>query len=508
MNANKNLQWGVIFSYITMAVNLLVSILYTPFLLGSLGQQQYGLYNLGQSVVSYLGLAEFGFGNAVVRYAAKYRAEGRLKETADLYGMFMRVYGMIAAGIFVVGMTLALLSDKLFIVTTGAEGYRQLKIIMMIMVINLTFTFATQTYSSIINAYERFAFLKITNLIYILLKPLTMIPLLIWGYKAITLSLVSTVLTMAVHIANIYYVKKVLKVSINWRPSAFDKGLLKEIVGYSTFIFITTIVAQINDNADQIILGAVAGELAVAIYAVGYQLNTYIQQIPSTISGVLFPRITAKVSVGATTEALSALMLRVGRIQFFIAFLMCSGFALFGQEFIVLWAGEEYAVAYWIILSLIIPAMIPNIQTVAAQVVMAMNKHQFRAVAYLICAVLNVIASIPAAMVYGPLGCAVCTGITTLLTKGLLINWYYSQKIHLDMKGFWKNILGMLVRFLPLCLVGIVLNLVWNTQSWLWIFVKIVIYTLCFALYSLAFCMNADEKQLVAGILKKIGIKK
>lgn len=503
MNTNKNLQWGVVFSYITMAVNLVVSILYTPFLLDSLGQQQYGLYNLGQSVVSYLCLAEFGFGNAVVRYAAKYRAEGRLEETADLYGMFMRIYGVLAAGIFVVGTTLCIFSDKLFIVTTGAEGYRQLKIIMMIMVINLTFTFATQTYSSIINSYERFAFLKITNLIYILLKPLTMIPLLIWGYKAITLSLVSTVLNMAMHIANIIYVKKVLKVSINMKPSTFDKNLLREIIGYSTFIFITTIVAQINDNTGQIILGAVAGELAVAIYAVGYQLNTYIQQIPSTISGVLFPRITAKVSAGATAKELSALMLRVGRIQFFIAFLMCSGFALFGQEFIALWAGEEYAVAYWIVLSLIIPAMIPNIQTVAAQVVMAMNKHQFRAVAYLICAVLNVIASIPAAMAYGPLGCAVCTGITTLLTKGLMINWYYSQKIHLDMTGFWKNILGLLLRFLPLCLIGIGMNMVFHGQSWLWLVVKIAVYTACFAAYVLFACMNQEEKQLLKGVLKR-----
>ena len=239
MDNGKNLKWGVIFSYITMVVNLAVSVLYTPFLLGSLGQQQYGLYNLGQSVVSYLGLAEFGFGNAVVRYAAKYRAEGRMNETANLYGMFMRIYGVIAAGIFVIGTVICIFSDRFFVITTGAEGYRQLKVIIMIMVVNLTFSFATQTYTSIVTAYERFAFLKITNLIYILLKPAVMIPLLIWGYKAIALSLVTMALTMGLHILNIYYVKKVLKVSINMKPSAFDKELFKEIIGYSVFIFIT-----------------------------------------------------------------------------------------------------------------------------------------------------------------------------------------------------------------------------------------------------------------------------
>lgn len=501
MNSNKNLQWGVIFSYITMAVNLLVSILYTPFLLGSLGQQQYGLYNLGQSVVSYLGLAEFGFGNAVVRYAAKYRAEGRLKETADLYGMFMRIYGMIAAGIFVIGTVVCVFSDRFFVVTTGAEGYRQLKVIIMIMVVNLTFSFATQTYTSIVSAYERFVFLKVTNLIYILLKPMVMIPLLLWGYKAIALSLVTTILTMGIHIVNICYVKKVLKVSVNFKNPIFNRTLLKEIIGYSSFIFITAIVTQLNDNTDQLVLGATTGELAVAVYAVGFQLSSYIQQIPSTVGGVLFPRVTAKVASGATAEELSSVMLRTGRIQFFIAFLMCSGFALFGREFVALWVGRDYAVAYWIVLALVIPAMIPNIQTVGALIVQAMNKHQFRALANLICAVMNVAASIPAAIYYGPLGCAICTGITTVLARGFLMNWYYKTKVGLDIVGFWKSIFRLLVKLVPIILVGIGLNWFIPIYSWGTIIIKIALYTACVLLWVLLVCTKPEEKKLVKGML-------
>ena len=43
LNESKNLKLGVIFSYITMAASVIVSLTYTPFLLRMLGKQQYGL---------------------------------------------------------------------------------------------------------------------------------------------------------------------------------------------------------------------------------------------------------------------------------------------------------------------------------------------------------------------------------------------------------------------------------------------------------------------------------
>ncbi len=499
MNNNKNLQWGVILSYITMAAGILVSLTYTPFLLQSLGQQQYGLYNMGQAAVSYLGLAEFGFGNAVVRYVAKYKAEGNEWKTAGLYGTFFKLYFALAAIVLSIGMGVCLLADRFFTVSTGAQGYMELKTIIAIMVVNLTLTFAMTPYSAIINAHERFAFIKVTNLLYTVLKPLVMIPLLLWGYKAVGLSVITLLLTVLLNLSNVIYVKKVLKIKVSYKKENAQRGLLKEIMGYSFFIFLGTLTAQLNDNADSLILGSISGETAVAIYAVGYQLNTYVQQLPSALAGVLFPRITTRITKGAPMEEMSGLMTRVGRLQFYVIFLLCSGFCLFGQEFISLWAGPGYESAYWIVLVLILPAAIPNMQAVPVQVLEAMNRHQFKAVLYAVCAGLNVLTSIPAGLAYGPLGCAICTGVTTLLTKGIIINWYYHKKIHLDIAGFWKSILGLLLRLAPVCLVGVALNLVITTQSWLWVFVKISIYTLCFGVYAIIACLNKWEKQMTIG---------
>lgn len=504
MSENKNLKLGIIFSYITMVANIVVSVLYTPFLLSSLGAQQYGLFNMGHAAISYLSLAEFGFGNAVVRYSAKYRAEGNQEKTSAMYGMFMYIYGILAILITVVGFIICAFSDRFYTVSTGEQGYFELKVIILFMVLNLGITFFLQPYSAIITAHERFTFIKVTNLINTLLKPVVMIPLLIWGYKAIALSVVTFVLQQMLNIANVIYVRKVLKVNITMNPKRMDFSILKEIVSYSFFIFLGSVVGQLNDNADTVILGIISGEVAVAVYTIGYTINTYVQQIPAVVGSVFFPRVTARITKGASMDDMTDLMIRIGRIQYFIMFLMCTGFAIFGQEFIALWAGEGYEVAYWIVLVLIIPAAIPNIQTIPVLVIQAMNRHQFKAILYVVCAVLNVILSVPAGLKYGPLGCAVCTGVTTLITKGIIINWFYAQKINLGIGRFWKNILGVTAKLSPTILIGVVVNCFLPTEGWLWLIFKIILFTAIFLVYSVFICMNKEEKNLVFGAVSKL----
>ena len=47
--------------------------------------------------------------------------------------------------------------------------------------------------------------------------------------------------------------------------------------------------------------------------------------------------------------------IKVGRIQYYIIFLMASGLVLVGKEFFNIWAGHGYEDAYYIALLLIIP---------------------------------------------------------------------------------------------------------------------------------------------------------
>ena len=74
MKVNQ-LKVGVILSYVTMIIQNIISIVYTPIMLRLLGQNEYGLYQLVASTVGYLGLLSFGFGSAYVRFYSRYKVK-------------------------------------------------------------------------------------------------------------------------------------------------------------------------------------------------------------------------------------------------------------------------------------------------------------------------------------------------------------------------------------------------------------------------------------------------
>ena len=59
MNISKQIKWGALLSYISIAISILTGIFYTPWLVAAVGKSQYGLYTLTNSVIS-LFLVDFG----------------------------------------------------------------------------------------------------------------------------------------------------------------------------------------------------------------------------------------------------------------------------------------------------------------------------------------------------------------------------------------------------------------------------------------------------------------
>ena len=78
MEESKNRKIGAILSYVSIIASTVISLIYTPFMIKSLGQSEYGLYSLINSVIGYLTLLDLGFGNAIVVYTSRYRAQKKI----------------------------------------------------------------------------------------------------------------------------------------------------------------------------------------------------------------------------------------------------------------------------------------------------------------------------------------------------------------------------------------------------------------------------------------------
>ena len=188
--------------------------------------------------------------------------------------------------------------------------------------------------------------------------------------------------------------------------------------------------------------------------------------------------------------------------------LIITGFLLFGKEFIMMLFGNEYEASYYIACILMVPVTIPLIQNVGVNILQAKEKHKFRTIIYLIIAILNILVSIPLAKAYGGLGTAIGTAISLILGNGIIINWYYHSKIHIDIPAFWKQILKMSVPVLLIFGAGYILRTAIIPNRFIILLAEIVCYSLVYIFIMWNFAMNQYEKELVRTPIRKILRKK
>ena len=502
MNDSSQRKLGAILSYISIIVSTIIQLLYTPFLISKLGQSEYGLYSLVNSIIGYLVVLDLGFGNAIVVYTAKYRAVNDTESEQKLLGMFKIVFYIIGLFAMMLGIILFLNVNNIFGNSMTDVELEKTKIMMLILTLNLGLSFSFNIYTCIINAYEKFVFQKILAILTSIIKPIIMIPLLLLGFKSITMVLVLTGINICIMFLNYFYCKKTIKCKTKF--IGFDKLLFKTIIGYSIWIFIGTIVDKVNWSVDNIILGAVSGTVAVSVYSVASQLNLLFINLSTAVSGVLLPKVSKMVAKNSSSKQLTDELIKVGRIQYYIIFLMCSGLIMFGRQFIDAWVGPDYSQSYYVALILIIPVCFPLIQNLGLSIIQAMNKFRFRSISTLVMAIINVFISIYLAKKFGPIGAAIGTGIALIICNLIITNIYYYKIIKLDVIRFWKDIFLMTIRlFIPVVIVVPILIFVKlsNIQS---ILLLIPSYTLLYCIVCYFIVMNKYEKEFVNNSLTKV----
>jgi len=497
----NELKAGAALSYISMGLGYLVSIIYTPIMLRLLGQSEYGLYNLVASVVAYLGVLNFGFGSAYMRYYSRYKVQDDREKIATLNGMFLIIFSVIGLIAVIAGTVLAMNTEVIFGSELTSTELSRAKILMMILVINLAISFPNIVFTSHITANEKFVFQKLVQMIKTVANPFVVLPLLILGYGSVGMVIATTFLNITIEIINVVYCIKKLKMKFLFRN--FDFKLMREMTVFSSFIFINLLIDQINWNVDKFILGRFHGTVSVAVYGLAAQLNTYYLSIATAISSVFIPRVHRLVANSENNIELIKLFTRIGRIQFIILSLISSGLIFFGRPFINMWAGKNYDGSYPIVLLLIIPVTIPLIQNIGIEIQRAKNMHKFRSWVYFFIALGNLGLTIPLAKAYGGVGAAIGTATSLIIGNGFLMNWYNHVKVGLDMKYFWSEIIKITPSLIIPVVTGVLLNRFFVSDSILHFFLSVIIYTIVFAVSMWILGMSQYERDLLTSPIKK-----
>lgn len=450
----NQIKAGVLLNFVIIGLNTITGLLYTPYMMGCLGQNEYGLYSLVASLIAYISILDSGFGSAVVRFTARYRVSATEKEQSELFGMSLIINSILSIIAIIAGIILYQNIDSMFDRTMTASDLSQARTMMVFLIINLAFSFPLGVFTSIITAYEEFIFQKSINAIRIILLTLTIVALLFFGYKAIAMVIAQTAFNLAVLLANLIFCFRRLHIRVSFRNLRLP--LFKEISFYSFWVFLDAVISRIYWSTGQFILGMVSGTIAVAIYSAAITLNQMYQLFSGAISGVLLPRLSKLAAApDSSPREISDLFIRAGRFQAILILFIVSGFIVFGQGFIALWAGPAYSATFYVALIFFVAQIPSQIQSTGIYVLQARNNMRFRILVYLAVSVLSIIGQYYLGRHYGPIGAAAAIGVALIIGTGLIINIYYSRYQRIDIATFWRQILHMAIVPTILTIIGV-----------------------------------------------------
>lgn len=491
---------GVAISYFTLAFNIVIGLVYTPFMISKLGNGLYGIYSLANSLISFVTLLDLGFGQTLVRYISQARVTRNKEEEHRLNGFFLKLYLCISLIALIVGVGVVYAYPRVAANTFTPDETHLFRIIFSILLVNVVISFPMSVFSATLNAYEQFFSLRLANFIMAVIKYVSMFLLLFFGYKLIAITVISLVCSLGMKCFYLLY--SVKKIGIRFDFSKIQTNLTSEILHFSFFIFLNLIIDFLYSNTDKLILGAVAGTVAVSVYSIGIYFSQYFTELSCAMSGVFMPKVMALYKEGNKKE-ISSLFNRVGRLQMMLLFLALGGYVCLGKEFIQLWVGSSYSDSYIIGLLIMLPSIVPLTQNVGLTIIRAMNIHKYRSYMYIAIAILNVVISIPLAIWYGGIGSAIGTCIATVLGQILFMNYFYEKRANINIKEYWKN---FLVFFLLTFVVSSVITLIKNftpVTNWITFVLIVVLFSAVYVVLFWFTVANDYEKDIVRKAVKR-----
>lgn len=498
MTSSRQLKLGALMSYFAIGINILTGLLYTPWMIHSIGRENYGLYTLAMSVIS-LFVFDFGLSSAVTRFIAKYLAEGRQDKADNCLGLVYKLYIIID-----VVMMLVLVGVYFFIPQLYKElslkEIESFKIVYIIASIYSVISFPFIPVNGVLTAHEKFIQLKVCDISHKLIIVLAMSICLVLGGGLYSLVAVNAIAGIIMIILKVSCIKKFTHQGISWRY--FEKTEFREIVGFSGWVTIMSIAQRFIFNIAPSILGALSGSTSIAILGIATTLEGYTYTFANAINGMFLPKVSRIVS--DNNGDILPLMIKIGRIQIYITTLIVFGVICLGNNFIELWVGAEFKESYLCAVLVILPCLLQLPQEIGNQTIFAKNKVKKLAIVYVLMAFVNIVLAISFAPKFGAMG--VCMSIFfAYLVRTIGMDIIFYKDLHINVMLFFKKTFAALLIPMILCLIlGFAINAIIRLDSWLGFIIKGICFVGSYTAIMYLFAMNNSEKELVLTPIKKV----
>lgn len=495
---NKQIKYGALISYVALFINIIIGLIYSPWVIRSIGKADYGLYTLALSIIS-LFVFDFGLGSAVTRFIAKYNAEGRQDKVNEFLGMTLKLYLLVDIFIFI------LLSAIFFLIPVLYKGLtlEEIEKFKIVFVISASFSIASFPFipaNGVLSAYEKFIPLKLCDLVHKIIIVALMSTCLLLGFGLYALVIVNAVAGIITVILKLISINKYINIEINWR--FWNKKEIRAVLGFSVWVMVMAICQRCVLNICPSILGMLSNTSAIAVFGVAVTIEGLIYSFANALNGLFLPKVS-KMVANNENNAIQELMTRVGRIQIFIISLLMMEFICVGQSFIKVWLGPDYNDVFWCVVLLIAPSFVYLPEEVANTTCVAKNKVKYQAYISILKGITNIVIAFPLVKLWGVYGMALSVFISYSVSI-FFSNILYYKQLNINIKSFFVQ---SFLKFAPSLLLVLILTYITTNNitlsGWLGVIVKCSV-VICIYIPLMYFCgLNKSEKKLLMSFVKR-----
>ena len=413
MLKNVIANWAEIFFTI-----ISVFVLY-PFLVGTLGKEQYGIWLLITAVTGYLTLLHLGIPLATVRHISKYRAQGKTDDVNRVIGSSLVLYLCMAAVVTVAGVITSFALERVFKIPDQYEHVARYAVLIATTTAALNFPF--EVLEGVMTAVQDFVILAAIK-VGLVVTRVALCFLLVTnenGLLVIAGVLLSVAILQAL-LLFLYIRRKHPEISLS--PRHFNTKMLKEILGYSLFVLLFQVASRLAFQTDPMVIGSVISSGAIVYFSVGNNFLNYLMQFVRGISRALVPK-SSELSTKGGLGALASIYQSYSQLTFLFVLPACVLFMTIGDDFIAIWMGEEFREPSGAVLRILTPSYLLFLvqRGVGHPILMGIARVKFPTIVMALSSLANVGVSIIWGIQYGLNGVAWGTALPNIVNAAVMV---------------------------------------------------------------------------------------
>lgn len=441
--SKKNMALGTIFGYLSILVSVIHGFILTPMIMDSVGVEEYGFFGIATSIIT-LFLLDFGLTTTTETYLAKLRAKGDKDGVQKFLASIFKIYLTLDIIFVIIIGSIYFLSPVIYRSSYTPEQIQKLQCLLLIIGGYTLVSFPTNTFSGMIQTYEKFGFNKFTDLIQkSLYLAFTIVAIkLNWGIVGITI--VNVVSFTVAIIMRFFYMRFYLGIKLDLRLK-IERSELKSVIAFSAWGLIIAIGNRLVFNITPSILGIVSSSDQVSMFMLINTIEGYVYLF-GAMTGTFFMAKVARVeSTGSPEEKrarLQALANKVGKLQFFVIAFIIFGFASVGLDFIHIWIPAQLAEhpdfinIYWCILAICAYELVHIPELPLYNAMLTGGHIRPLAISTIIKAVVNVGLSFTLSSFYGAVGACAAIAASRVIDC-TITNFTYKKYLGISLLNFF-----------------------------------------------------------------------